>query len=129
MERVARALAARAWCAWAYDVPRAPEAGKVNGKGWTEAAVPWRHDLQRRAGETRKDRFIKPRFSRRQGMKHALKGTMTVKRGLATQLRGGVIMDVVTPEQAKVAEDAGAAAVMALERVPAASAGTVAWPG
>jgi pyridoxal 5'-phosphate synthase pdxS subunit len=48
-----------------------------------------------------------------------LKGTMTVKRGLATQLRGGVIMDVVTPEQAKVAEDAGAAAVMALERVPA----------
>ena len=42
-----------------------------------------------------------------------------MKRGLATQLRGGVIMDVVTPEQAKVAEDAGAAAVMALERVPA----------
>jgi pyridoxal 5'-phosphate synthase pdxS subunit len=48
-----------------------------------------------------------------------LRGTMTVKRGLATQLRGGVIMDVVTPDQAKVAEDAGAAAVMALERVPA----------
>src|SRR6202008_4327235 len=46
-------------------------------------------------------------------------GTARVKRGLATQLRGGVIMDVVTPEQAKVAEDAGAAAVMALERVPA----------
>jgi pyridoxal 5'-phosphate synthase pdxS subunit len=46
-------------------------------------------------------------------------GTPLVKRGLATQLRGGVIMDVVTPEQAKVAEDAGAAAVMALERVPA----------
>ncbi len=44
---------------------------------------------------------------------------MLVKRGLATQLRGGVIMDVVTPEQAKVAEDAGATAVMALERVPA----------
>lgn len=42
-----------------------------------------------------------------------------VKRGLAAQLRGGVIMDVVTPEQAKVAEDAGATAVMALERVPA----------
>jgi pyridoxal 5'-phosphate synthase pdxS subunit len=48
-----------------------------------------------------------------------LKGTMLVKRGLATQLRGGVIMDVVTPEHAKVAEDAGATAVMALERVPA----------
>jgi pyridoxal 5'-phosphate synthase pdxS subunit len=42
-----------------------------------------------------------------------------VKRGLAEMLRGGVIMDVVTAEQAKVAEDAGAVAVMALERVPA----------
>jgi pyridoxal 5'-phosphate synthase pdxS subunit len=42
-----------------------------------------------------------------------------VKRGLADMLRGGVIMDVVTAEQAKVAEDAGAVAVMALERVPA----------
>src|SRR3984957_160101 len=46
-------------------------------------------------------------------------GTFTVKRGLADMLRGGVIMDVVTSEQAKVAEDAGAVAVMALERVPA----------
>src|SRR5436190_23272349 len=46
-------------------------------------------------------------------------GTERVKRGLAEMLRGGVIMDVVTPEQAKVAEDAGAVAVMALERVPA----------
>ncbi|HEX6312362.1 MAG TPA: pyridoxal 5'-phosphate synthase lyase subunit PdxS [Acidimicrobiia bacterium] len=46
-------------------------------------------------------------------------GTARVKRGLAEMLRGGVIMDVVTAEQAKVAEDAGAAAVMALERVPA----------
>ena len=42
-----------------------------------------------------------------------------VKRGMAEQLKGGVIMDVVTPEQAKIAEDAGAVAVMALERVPA----------
>src|SRR6187401_3281167 len=42
-----------------------------------------------------------------------------LKRGLAQMLKGGVIMDVVTPEQAKVAEDAGACAVMALERVPA----------
>ena len=41
-----------------------------------------------------------------------------MKRGLAEMLRGGVIMDVVTPEQAKIAEDAGASAVMALERVP-----------
>src|SRR5438034_1073730 len=46
-------------------------------------------------------------------------GTDRVKRGLAEMLRGGVIMDVVTPEQAKVAEDSGACAVMALERVPA----------
>src|SRR5579883_557844 len=46
-------------------------------------------------------------------------GTFTVKRGLADMLRGGVIMDVVTAEHAKVAEDAGAVAVMALERVPA----------
>jgi pyridoxal 5'-phosphate synthase pdxS subunit len=45
-------------------------------------------------------------------------GTMRVKRGLAEMLKGGVIMDVVDPEQAKVAEDAGAVAVMALERVP-----------
>ncbi|MCT1910211.1 pyridoxal 5'-phosphate synthase lyase subunit PdxS [Brachybacterium paraconglomeratum] len=46
-------------------------------------------------------------------------GTVTVKRGLAEMLKGGVIMDVVTPEQARIAEDAGAVAVMALERVPA----------
>ena len=46
-------------------------------------------------------------------------GTFRVKRGLAEMLKGGVIMDVVTPEHAKIAEDAGAAAVMALERVPA----------
>jgi pyridoxal 5'-phosphate synthase pdxS subunit len=46
-------------------------------------------------------------------------GTFRVKAGLAEMLKGGVIMDVVTAEQAKVAEDAGAAAVMALERVPA----------
>ena len=46
-------------------------------------------------------------------------GTFPVKRGLAEMLKGGVIMDVVTPEHAKIAEDAGAVAVMALERVPA----------
>ncbi len=46
-------------------------------------------------------------------------GTMRVKRGLAEMLKGGVIMDVVTPDDAKIAEDAGAVAVMALERVPA----------
>ena len=46
-------------------------------------------------------------------------GSALVKRGLADMLRGGVIMDVVNPEQARIAEDAGAVAVMALERVPA----------
>jgi pyridoxal 5'-phosphate synthase pdxS subunit len=46
-------------------------------------------------------------------------GTDAVKRGLAQMLKGGVIMDVVTPDHAKIAEDAGACAVMALERVPA----------
>ena len=46
-------------------------------------------------------------------------GTTRVKRGLADMLKNGVIMDVVTPEQARIAEDAGASAVMALERVPA----------
>ena len=45
--------------------------------------------------------------------------TSRVKRGMAEMLKGGVIMDVVTPEQARIAEDAGACAVMALERVPA----------
>jgi pyridoxal 5'-phosphate synthase pdxS subunit len=44
--------------------------------------------------------------------------TFTVKKGLAQMLKGGVIMDVVTPEQARIAEDAGACAVMALERIP-----------
>ena len=47
------------------------------------------------------------------------KGSHTVKKGLAQMLKGGVIMDVVTPEQAKISEEAGACAVMALERVPA----------
>jgi pyridoxal 5'-phosphate synthase pdxS subunit len=46
-------------------------------------------------------------------------GTFALKKGLAQMLKGGVIMDVVTPDHAKIAEDAGAAAVMALERVPA----------
>ena len=46
-------------------------------------------------------------------------GTFAVKKGLAQMLKGGVIMDVVTPEHAHIAEEAGAVAVMALERVPA----------
>src|SRR3989304_4044852 len=46
-------------------------------------------------------------------------GTIALKRGLAQMLKGGVIMDVVTPEHAQIAEDAGSCAVMALERVPA----------
>merc|ERR1711871_1075730 len=47
------------------------------------------------------------------------RGTFAVKTGLAQMLKGGVIMDVVNPEQARIAEEAGAVAVMALERVPA----------
>jgi pyridoxal 5'-phosphate synthase pdxS subunit len=53
------------------------------------------------------------------GSEAVLKGSFKVKTGLAEMLKGGVIMDVVTPEQAKIAEEAGACAVMALERVPA----------
>src|ERR1700747_220281 len=54
-----------------------------------------------------------------EGSAAAATGTARVKRGMAEMLKGGVIMDVVTPDQAKIAEDAGAVAVMALERVPA----------
>jgi pyridoxal 5'-phosphate synthase pdxS subunit len=53
------------------------------------------------------------------GDQEAVTGTSRVKRGMADMLKGGVIMDVVNVEQAKIAEDAGAVAVMALERVPA----------
>jgi pyridoxal 5'-phosphate synthase pdxS subunit len=53
------------------------------------------------------------------GSENSEKGTATLKRGLAQMLKGGVIMDVVNPEQAVIAEQAGAVAVMALERVPA----------
>ena len=52
-------------------------------------------------------------------MTESTTGSARVKRGLAEMLKGGVIMDVVTPDQARIAEDAGAVAVMALERVPA----------
>jgi pyridoxal 5'-phosphate synthase pdxS subunit len=51
-------------------------------------------------------------------MSETQSGTLKLKTGLAEMLKGGVIMDVTTPDQAKIAEDAGAAAVMALERVP-----------
>ena len=54
-------------------------------------------------------------------------GSPLVKRGLADMLKGGVIMDAVTPEQAKIAEDAGAVAVMDLERVPAIFVRRAAW--
>jgi pyridoxal 5'-phosphate synthase pdxS subunit len=55
----------------------------------------------------------------RSGGEEANRGTWKVKKGLAQMLKGGVIMDVVTPEHARIAEEAGACAVMALERVPA----------
>ena len=57
--------------------------------------------------------------STERGGHHARHRYPAVKRGMADMLKGGVIMDVVTPDQAKIAEDAGAVAVMALERVPA----------
>ena len=56
------------------------------------------------------------------------KGTFTLKSGLAQMLKGGVIMDVTTPEQARIAQEAGACAVMALERVPEISASPELWP-
>jgi pyridoxal 5'-phosphate synthase pdxS subunit len=52
-------------------------------------------------------------------MEQTITGSFALKKGLAQQLKGGVIMDVVTPEHARIAEEAGACAVMALERVPA----------
>jgi len=55
-------------------------------------------------------------------------GTYRVKAGLAEMLKGGVIMDVTTPEQAKIAEEAGACAVMALERFLRIFGRLVAWP-
>jgi len=54
--------------------------------------------------------------------------TWATKKGLAQMLKGGVIMDVVTPEHARIAEDAGACAVMALERVPSDIRAAGAWP-
>ena len=67
---------------------------------------------------------------------HRLTGTMTnftgtplVKRGLADMLKGGVIMDVVTPEQARIAEDAGAIAVWPWSGFPPTSAPRGAWRG
>jgi len=57
--------------------------------------------------------------SQEEGKMEKQVGTFAVKKGLAQLLKGGVIMDVVTPEHARIAEDAGAVAVMALERVPA----------
>jgi pyridoxal 5'-phosphate synthase pdxS subunit len=58
-------------------------------------------------------------MSESNGASNPQTGTFSVKKGLAQMLKGGVIMDVVTPEHAKIAEEAGACAVMALERVPA----------
>ena len=57
------------------------------------------------------------------------KGMFETKVGLAEMLKGGVIMDVTNAEQAKIAEDAGAVAVMALERIPADIVKPEEWPG
>ena len=55
-------------------------------------------------------------------------GSVTVKTGFAEMFKGGVIMDVVDVEQATIAQDAGAVAVMALERVPADIRAQAGWP-
>src|SRR6185295_5453709 len=75
-----------------------------------------------RSRRSRPRRLTTRRPARRRGYIAATmrdEATFTVKAGLAEMLKGGVIMDVVTPEQARIAEAAGACAVMALERVPA----------
>jgi pyridoxal 5'-phosphate synthase pdxS subunit len=63
--------------------------------------------------------LVDPSQDRVMTNQQATTGTTRVKRGMADMLKGGVIMDVVNPAQARIAEDAGAVAVMALERVPA----------
>ena len=90
------------------------------GKTWVElpsaGVAELRAERRNRLGDPRRPAV------RRHGRRHVRSrhdtGTFRVKRGLAEMLKGGVIMDVVDPEQAKIAEDAGAVAVMALERVP-----------
>ena len=94
-------------------IPRAArELGRDEPRRWTHehgARESWRHTVAPGYTDPDEPGNGTPRDE----------ATFTVKAGLAEMLKGGVIMDVVTPEQAKIAEDAGAAAVMALERVPA----------
>jgi pyridoxal 5'-phosphate synthase pdxS subunit len=74
----------------------------------------------RRTGRQMEDQMSdKKEFTNGQDGNGVATGTFAVKAGLAQMLKGGVIMDVVTPEHARIAEEAGACAVMALERVPA----------
>src|SRR5581483_11560986 len=81
-----------------------PTYDRVRGNPWLVPATAVRSEFRVQADNSSIERQI---------------GTARVKRGMAEMLKGGVIMDVVTPEQARIAEDAGAVAVMALERVPA----------
>jgi pyridoxal 5'-phosphate synthase pdxS subunit len=102
-------LQREAACAHACNVPRGlpdahpPEAPSVQALKWRTS---WRDPMAKAA---------KPRLDLEK-MRH---GTVLVKRGFAKMQKGGVVMDVTTPEQARIAEEAGAVAVMALERVPA----------
>ena len=104
--------------------------GLVDGVGFGRrgqragAAPPYHEGTSRRVPATRPRRPARSSVSSApstasDARARAATGTARVKRGMAEMLKGGVIMDVVTPEQAKIAEDAGAVAVMALERVPA----------
>ena len=93
-------------------IPGLTRSGRIVGGGRSTTQAPFSPWVTDRGGgtlETMTSSSSTPRAT----------GTYPVKRGLAEMLKGGVIMDVVTSEQAKIAEDAGATAVMALERVPA----------
>lgn len=86
-----------------------PAGGRAEGGGSTAIATPGATVAAAGSPETRDD----------QDRPRPLQGTWRLKTGLARMLKGGVIMDVTTPDEARIAEEAGAVAVMALERVPA----------
>src|SRR5258705_5966080 len=106
-------------CAWA------PDSTACCGRPGPRATAPfattrhspsWRRSGPRSGPISKRDSSSDPEYIK--GDEHMESGTPRLKVGLAEMLKGGVIMDVTNAEQAKIAEDAGAVAVMALERVP-----------
>src|SRR3989338_9134143 len=100
---------------------RISDAGKGGSVSFTPTRLEWtRSSMVERCVYIAKVRGSKPLGSTINYFKFKMteKGTFTLKSGLARMLKGGVIMDVVNAEHAKIAEKAGAVAVMALERVP-----------